>query len=106
MSAANLTAEEMSLSLTGFDEIAIEKHFEGFDIYADAERKPMKALRALVFVHRRREGDEDAEAKQAALDMPLGDVQDYFIEDEEITPNAPETEPGKDSSPDDDEPDD
>lgn len=103
MSTADLTAEEMSLSLTGFDEIAIEQQFS-LDIYADAERKPMKALRALVFVHRRREGDDDAAAKQAAMEMPLGAVQDYFIEDEEITPKEPETEQGKDSSPGEDEP--
>lgn len=103
MSTIGLTAEELSESLTGFDEIAIEQHM-GIDVYADAERKPMKALRALVFVHRRREGDDDATAKQAALEMPLKAVQDYFAEDEEITPDAPETESGKDVSPDDSEP--
>lgn len=103
MSATDLTAEEMGESLTGFDEIAIEQQF-GLDIYGDAEKRPMKALRALVFVHRRREGDDDATAKHAALEMPLKAVQDYFAEDEEITPDAPETESGKDVSPDDSEP--
>jgi hypothetical protein len=95
VSTVNLTAEEMTESLTGFDEIAVEKHLD-LRIYADAEREPVKVLRALVFVHRRREGDDDAAAKQYAMDLPLKALQDYFAEDEEVFPDAPETESGKD----------
>lgn len=78
---AETTFEEMSGSLTGFDEIAIEKHFDGFDIYADGERKGVRAMRALVFVHQTREGKPPKDAKDYAMGLGLNDVSAYFTED-------------------------
>ncbi|WP_395691799.1 hypothetical protein [Nocardioides sp.] len=99
MSTSPMTAEEMAESLTGFDEIAIEKHF-GIDIYTDSETKGVKALRALVFVDLRRGGKSDDQAKQAAMEMALRDANTYFADDEpELDPEHPETPSGNDSAP-------
>jgi hypothetical protein len=91
------TAGEVAGSLTGFDEIAIRTHL-GFDPYAVAEAQPMSYLRALVFVdQRRREHTSDAAARQAALELPARDLQDYFTEEpDEIDPDEPDTAVGKD----------
>ena len=97
MSATDMTAEDVINSLTGFDEIAIETHF-GVSL-TDLERKPTTALRACIFVVKTREGMSAADAKQAAMGMPLGEANDYFASDEEIDPDDPDTESGKGGSP-------
>jgi hypothetical protein len=98
VSTATVSAEEFSESLTGFEEIAVEKHM-GMDIYADAERKPILAMRSLVFVHQTREGLDAGKAKQAAMEMPLGEVKEFFAEAEpEVMPDEPVSESGKDGS--------
>lgn len=105
MSKTELTGNEVIDSLSGFDEIAIEKHM-GYDVYTSDEpeygvfrSKPVLLLRCLVFVMERRRGLNDVEARKAALDMPASDVKDYFAEEpDEVDPDDPETEPGKDAS--------
>lgn len=93
-----ITVNEMAESLTGYDEIAIEKHM-GIDVYADAEQKGVKALRALVFVSQRRQGKTDAEAVKAAMNMSLKEANSYFSEDaDELIPEEPETASGKEGS--------
>lgn len=95
---AQITAEEMAESLTGFDEIAIEKHFD-IDIYMDSEQKGVKALRALVFVDLTRQGLTAPDAKQKAMEMSLRDANTYFAEaPDEPMPEEPTSEPGKDES--------
>lgn len=90
-----MTFEEMSESLTGFDEIAVEKTL-GIDVYTDGERKPVLMMRALVFVHMRRLGKTDPEAKQAVMEMPLSAVNDYFETDQdEVLADEPDSESGK-----------
>lgn len=91
-----LTAEEAFDSLTGFDEIAIEKAF-GQDVMVLAEDKQLTFTRALLFILRRRDGMSDAEAKTAVMNMPVGDVLDAFDEDDEVDPSDPVTEAGKDA---------
>lgn len=94
MSVTDLTADEMVESLTGFDEIAVEKHF-GADVSA-LRTRPFSFIRALVFVHQRREGLTDPDARTAALSLTIGDLNGYFAEGpEEIDPEEPDTEPGK-----------
>lgn len=94
-----ITASEMVESLTGFEEIAIEKHM-GIDPYADGERKPLKVMRALVFIRATRDGMDAAKAREHAMSLSMGQVQEQFADDEpEIDPDAPETEPGKGVSP-------
>jgi hypothetical protein len=98
-----MTAEEFAETLTGFEEIAIEKHM-GLDVYTESKKKPVLAMRAMVFVDQTRQGLDAAAAKDAALGMTVKDVQSYFNEDDEVTPDTPETESGKDDSTADDEP--
>ena len=85
--------DEFTLSLTGFDEIAIERYWN----------KPLNeigglsAARALVFIHEKRNGKADPDAYQAAMRMPMGDVQDMFEKkDREYSGDIDEAlEPGK-----------
>lgn len=95
---SEMTVEEMTNSLTGFDEVAIRKHM-GFDPYADAESRPMDLMRALVLVAERRRGITDKAAYQAAMEMPISEVSDYFTDDDETDPEDPVTEPGKEPEP-------
>lgn len=95
MSLCDQTVEELGESLTGFDEIAIKKAFgmpfaslapnengQGGDVY--------QFLRAMVFVHRRREGDNDVTAYNTAQAMTTGEINGYFAEES--------AESGKDDS--------
>lgn len=84
-----MSVTEFADTLTGFDEIAIEKCL-GIDPYQDGERKPVMLMRALVFVDRRRQGDADAQAREFALNLRASDVTDYFAaEADEPMPDEP-----------------
>ncbi len=98
MSMTERTRTEVGDSLTGFDEIAIEKHL-GYDIYAVVGVQPAKYRRALIFVHLRQQGTSDVDAKKAALNLPIGAAWDYFAESEEVNPEEPDTDAGKGSTP-------
>lgn len=99
MSDDKISASEMVQSLTGFEEIAIERHM-GIDPYADGEAKPLKVLRALVFVQRKRAGGKDAEAREYAMGLTMGEVQDLFAkESPELDPENPETPVGEGFAP-------
>lgn len=92
---ADVTAEDMFQSLTGFDELAIAKAF-GEDI-SSLRHKPFRFLRALVFVHKRRaEGVKDPQAYQATQELTMRQLEAYFVADE---PMAEETDLGKDAPP-------
>lgn len=96
MAVTDDTVESFTETLTGFDEIAIEKHM-GIDVYMEAEHKPIKAIRALVFVHRTRAGDKPNDARKHALDLPFREVNDYFTDGEadDSDDDEPVTEMGK-----------
>lgn len=97
--SAQISASEMIQSLTGFEELAIEKNM-GVDPYADGERKPMAVMRALVFVVRKREGLGDRDARQAAMGMPMGELQGLFADEvQELDPESPVTPAGEGSAP-------
>ena len=94
MSAQEHTVTEVAESLTGFDEIAIEKSFGA----ALDELKPTMAGRALVFVVERRAGKDDGAAKNAAMSMPIGEVNAYFAEEpDDVIPDEPDSDSGKDA---------
>lgn len=98
MAQTELTAEDMFKSLTGFEEIAVSRSF-GEDL-STLREKPFTFMRALVFADRRRQGLNDHEAREYALGMTLGQVEEYFPDDEpEIVPDEPVTEMGKGDSP-------
>ena len=94
------TAEEFAESLNGFEEIAIRKQF-GHEI---DDLPGSMGGRAMVFTHLVRTGKPVEEAYKGCMLLGLKDVDAYFAEDDEITPDAPETESGKDDSPSDAEP--
>lgn len=64
------------LSLNGFDEIAITKHF-GARI-TELQDEPITGGRALVFIHKRRTGSPDAAAFEACMGLTMQQVMDYF----------------------------
>lgn len=75
-------------TLNGYDQIAIRARFhERFDQLAE---DPMMLARALYFVHLRRQsfaegrGHEDGEAFEAAMSMPMSEMNELFdVEGEE-----------------------
>lgn len=94
-----MTWEEVAESLTGFDEIAVTKHF-GVDVYMDSETKPVLIQRALVFILKRRDGLTDTDAYQAAMSMPLSEVSDYCAKaEDDVMADDPDSAPGKDDTP-------
>lgn len=87
--------QDLVLSLTGFDEIAIEKAFSTDLETLSAQRQ----MRALAFILARREGKNDNAAYQHVMEMAQGDVLGLFgIDVDEVMPDEPESEMGKDDS--------
>jgi hypothetical protein len=78
------TAADFFDSLTGYDEHAIKKAFDGAVIAKLGKEDPIKWMRALVFVHYKRQGEGDP--RHMALNMTTGDVQAFFAEDERHNP--------------------
>ncbi|MGL5928600.1 MAG: hypothetical protein ACRCY8_06670 [Dermatophilaceae bacterium] len=69
-----MDAQEFVLSLSGFDEIAIEKAF-GSDLEGLTGQKTM---RALSFVKHRRDGKSDVEAYEACMSESQKAILDAF----------------------------
>ena len=91
------TLSEAMNAVTGFDEIAVDKHF-GLDLYAQAqiEGKPVLIQRAVVFVDLRHQGVADRDAYRRAMEMPVSELGGYFEpEPENELPDDPDSEPGK-----------
>lgn len=92
-----LTQDEMVDSLTGFEEIAIEKHFDA-EVF---ELSLVKRLRALVMIQLIREGAAGPEAKKNAMTFTQAQVVERFADDEdEDDPESdfPVTPAGKDDA--------
>lgn len=89
------TADEVLESINGFEEAAVEKAFGSDPIELAQGNKYMKFIRALVFVVKKREGLNDVQARQAAMEMPMSELQNFFVEPEEEeaeeAPKAPST---------------
>lgn len=97
MSTCDTPAGDFFLTINGFDELAITKQF-GEDI-AQLQPRPFTFLRALVFVHQRREGLRDAEAYKAAQELPISTLQDYFPDEvTDLDPDDPDSDAGKEPS--------
>lgn len=89
--------DQMIRSLNGYDELAIEKHFDA-DIL-DLLDKPVKAGRALLMIQARRDGMTDKEAHDHVMGLTVGFVNDAFEDaPDEIFPDQPETPEGKGGS--------
>lgn len=98
MSNTELTAEDFFKSITGFDEIAIQKTFG--TSFVDLRNDQFRFLRALVFVDLRRDGKKDAEAYTEVMNLGIGQVDAWFAEAaDEVFPEEPVTEQGKAAAP-------
>lgn len=96
--AHEMTAEDFVGTLSGWDEIAIEKAF-GED-FLTLRKRGTTMVRALVFVAFKREGQKHDEAYASAMNMPMRGLETYFAEEEpELDPDDPETDQGKDGTP-------
>lgn len=83
-------------SVTGYDEIAITQAFgRYFGVLVD---DPTMLARALIFVLKRREGMKDAEAKKFVMELRVGQVNDWFDNDEDADPEDPDTPAGEGDS--------
>lgn len=98
--SAQMTLEEMAESLTGYEEIAIEKA-TGDSLMALQESHPTRMIRALVALDMsRRDSCRFPDAYKQAMEMPFGEVMGWFQTDSEPMPDDPITESGKGGSPD------
>lgn len=79
MSQTDQTTEQILDSLTGHDEMGIAGQF-GRTI-GDLIPEPGMYRRALIFVVKRREGLNEDDARNAALDMRMKDVLEFFAPD-------------------------
>lgn len=79
------TATQMVRSLTGWDEVAIERMFRS----KVGDLSSTMAARAAVFVQLRREGGDDRNAYGQAMGMTLGEVEEGFFADEPDTDGQP-----------------
>lgn len=85
MSAVDIKA--LANSLTGWDEIAIQKAFR-----ATFEDLPgMMGTRALLFIRARREGSSDKEAHTAAMSSTVGEIITLIGADEGDVPDPTES---------------
>ena len=97
-----LTVDEVTDSLTGFEEIAVEQKF-GLDPNALLNEKPIRGMRALATVLVARDlrkndvKDPDGKAYKHVMGMTLKQVGDFFPDaDAEPVPDEPVSESGKD----------
>lgn len=98
-------------NLTGYNEAEIEKRF-GFDVYvrmlemADPETGELKTIprlmqRAVIFGNECRKGVPVEEAYTAAMELPSGEIDDYFSHEEDPAEDLgqpADTEAGKGDS--------
>lgn len=98
-----LSMTDITRSLTGYDENEIEERF-GHSIGVLLQVSLVKAGRALIYVVEKRElGGKADKAFHRAMSLPLSEVNDRFLDDEEDEddpmPDEPNTEQGKGGSP-------
>ena len=95
----DVTLSEISESLTGFEELDIEKAFGRTYAQIAADDNFTMFGRALIAVHlSRTQSIPYTEAYDQAMRMPIRDLDDYFAPDEELDPDEPETPAGKEPS--------
>jgi len=90
------TVNEVIDSLTGYEELAIEKAF-GDEFY---DLSLVKRMRALAFVLAKRGGKNDADAKKAVMAMSQAQVTEAFSDEDDDEGDddlgiEPATEAGK-----------
>jgi hypothetical protein len=67
--------EEYATTLTGFDELAIERAFG-----RSLDKLPaLTTMRALLFIRLRREGAKDHDAFRTSMELRLGRLEEVFV---------------------------
>lgn len=98
MSTIDVTVSDFVQSITGFEELAAEKHFERrFGDLVGDEGSSIGG-RCLIFLHLTRTENDPVAVKKRVMEMTLSQVNDYFADepdDVDIEPDEPETELGK-----------
>jgi hypothetical protein len=96
---SDMTTDEFSDTITGVEEEIINRHF-GVDWTALPENRPTMFLRAMVTVDKIRAGGKPGDAKKAAMDLTLLEVNSYFTPDpEDVDSEDPDSDSGKDDWP-------
>lgn len=85
--ADRIDLEELSQSLTGFEEIAVERLFD--HPFSDLAQSGTKYMRAMRFVELKRTGMNDQDAAQAAMLEPLGQIVGRYVSRDETAPTIP-----------------
>lgn len=104
MTQHDQTADAFFATLTGFDELAIVKHFDTpiHLLHPDTGGSPFMFLRALAFIAIRR-GQQlaDKPAYTAAMGLSVDEANTYFAEAElpDLDPDDPDTAAGKADTP-------
>lgn len=100
MPSTETTMTDVLLSVNGYDEIAIASYFNAE--LTELQDKPLRAIRAMVFIAERRGGANDKDAYKAAMTLTQAEAAAYFPDDPTDTdehPDEPESEVGKDGAP-------
>lgn len=90
------TSEDVLGSLTGYDEIAIEKAFGG-SVGHLARTNASTFSRALVFATFLHAGEKHEDARKHALSLTINEINETFAPDEDDD-ELPGSETGKDES--------
>jgi hypothetical protein len=102
MSETSQTTDEILDSLTGHEETWIAEQF-GRPI-GEFIPQPGMYRRALIFVLKRRDGVNEDDARNAAMDMRLKDVLDFFPDVNGVEPDAAAAEEIEESGKDEPDP--
>lgn len=88
------SVDELIESMNGFEEMAIDKAF-GAEIYDLLATKPIRGLRACLFLVKKREGLNDVQAHQAAMATSLKNLNEQFeyVEEDEDIEDPKDSEP-------------
>lgn len=76
--AERMPLDELAESLNGWEELAVQKQF-GFSIDKFEEHGTI-GIRALAYIEFKREGQKDAAAHKAAMDLTLRELVDRYPE--------------------------
>lgn len=82
------TLKAISDSIDGWEEIAIRQKF-GFNI-DDLENQGSIGIRAIAFVELKREGQKDAAAHKAVMDLTMRELIDRYPEMETAADGVPD----------------
>ncbi|MEU4386771.1 hypothetical protein [Promicromonospora sp. NPDC023805] len=81
-----MTASDFFETVTGYEEHAIKKAWNGIVPVKISKEDPATWMRTLVFIHYKREGRPADIAKNDALQLTIGEVGAFFLEDTKHSP--------------------